>query len=291
MRAPGLLIAVRANGEEFPIEATISHMRVSGERTYMVILRDITDRKRAAEAMILSEKQASVGRLAATIAHEINNPLAAVTNAVFLAKTADNLPALTIEHLEVADSELKRVAQITHQLLGFYRENQSPTVTSVTDVLSSAVGLLENKIKAKRARIEKQWDRDVQITAMASELRQVFCNLLANSLDAIGDQGTIRLRVSEVSPVLYGRRYVRATVADNGTGISADARQRIFQPFFTTKGAVGTGLGLWVSKQIINKHGGTIRVRSKVSGHGRGTVFSVILPIDAATTSRESLLA
>jgi len=234
---------------------------------------DITERKRAEEALLRSEKLASVGRMAASIAHEINNPLDAVMNVLFLAKESKELPESTRHLLETADAELKRVAHITRQSLGFYRESNAPTLTSVTAVLNSAVDLLKSKIKAKHAAIERQWDGEVQITAVASELRQVFSNLVANSLDAIDARGMIKLRVSS------GQRNVRVTIADNGKGIPPTSRQRIFEPFFTTKGTVGTGLGLWVSQQIIEKHGGKIRVRSRCDGLRRGTTFLIVLPV------------
>jgi signal transduction histidine kinase len=138
----------------------------------------------------------------------------------------------------------------------------------------------------KHAVIEKHWDEPVWIMAVGGELRQVFCNLVANSLDAIDNQGTIKLRVSNAQSITNGRRRVRVTVADNGKGITPSALAHIFEPFFTTKGSHGTGLGLWVSKQIIKKHGGSIRVRSSSSGARRGTVFSVVLPVEPSAAAR-----
>jgi signal transduction histidine kinase len=229
---------------------------------------DVTERKRAEEALLRSEKLASVGRMAVAIAHEINNPLEAVTNLLFITKEIEGLPESARHFLETADAELRRIAHMTRQSLGFYRESNAPALTSVNAVLESTVDLLNSKIKAKHAMIEKQWDGDVQVTAVAGELRQVFSNLLVNSLDAIDEKGTIKLRVTA------NHRCVRVTVADNGKGISASVRQHIFEPFFTTKGTVGTGLGLWVSKQIIEKHDGVIQMHSTVH---RGTVFSVVL--------------
>jgi PAS domain S-box-containing protein len=241
---------------------------------------DIIERKRAEQALLRSEKLASVGRMAATIAHEINNPLEAVMSLLFLAKEDKELPESVRQYLVTADAELNRIAHITRQSLGFYRESNAPALMSVNAVLESAVDLLKSRIKAKQAVIEKQWDGDVQVTAVAGELRQVFSNLLANSLDAIDAAGTIKLRVSAGAAFNNGHRCVRVTIADNGKGISAGSQQDIFEPFFTTKGTVGTGLGLWVSKQIIDKHGGTIRMRSSTSEARRGTVFSVVLPAE-----------
>ena len=247
---------------------------------------DVTEHKRAEEALLRSEKLASVGRMAATIAHEINNPLEAVMSLLFLAKDSKELSESTRQYLEIADGELKRIAHITRQSLGFYRESNAPALMSVNALLESAVDLLKSRIKAKQAVIEKQWDGDVQLTAVAGELRQVFSNLLSNSLDAIDEKGMIKLRVSTGAGFTNGDRRVRITVADNGKGIGASARQRIFEPFFTTKGTVGTGLGLWVSKQIVDKHSGTIRVRSSTNEARRGTAFSVVLPVEPAAAAR-----
>ena len=246
---------------------------------------DISNLKRAELALLRSEKLASVGRLAASMAHEINNPLAAVTNVLFLAQTVENLPEAARLYLETADAELRRIAHITQQSLGFYRESNAPASVSVHAVLKSAVDLMKSKIGTKRAVIEMEWDRDPKAVAVAGELRQVFSNLLANSLDAIDESGTIKLRVHAGTNLITGHRSVRVTVADNGKGICEDSRQHLFEPFFTTKGAVGTGLGLWVSKQIVDKHCGSIRLRSRTSGARRGTVFSVELPAEPPATA------
>jgi signal transduction histidine kinase len=247
---------------------------------------DITERKRAEEALLRSEKLNAVGRMAATIAHEINNPLAAVTNSLFLANTVENLPEAACHYLEMADEELKRVAHITRQSLGFYRESSAPAPTSVTAVLDSAVDLLKSKITAKHAIIEKQWDGDVQVTAVGGELRQVFTNLLSNSLDAIEEEGVIKLRVSTGSGFKHGGKCIRVTVADNGQGIHPLALMHIFEPLFTTKQSTGSGLGLWVCKQIIDKHKGSIQVRSGTNRERRGTTFSVLIPVNAEPATK-----
>lgn len=233
---------------------------------------DITERKRAQEALLRGEKLASAGRMAAVIAHELNNPLAAVTNLLFLTKRIQELPESARQYLETAEAELGRMAHITRQSLGFYREAATPALTSVNSILESALDLLKNKVKAKHALIEKQWDGDEQVMAVAGELRQVFANILTNSLDAIADRGKITLRITAT------QNHVRVTVADNGKGISASSRRHIFEPFYTTKGLSGTGLGLWVSREIIQKHGGVIQMRSKVE---HGTVFSVVLRLSS----------
>ena len=248
---------------------------------------DITARKQSEEALLRSEKLASLGRMAATIAHEINNPLESVTNLLFLAENTDNLPGPVHRFLKMADAELQRVAHIARQSLGFYRESNAPALTSVNTLLDSAIELLKGKISEKQADVERDWRTDVHITAVAGELRQVFSNLLANSLDAIDTRGKIRIRVSASHPMFgpgsnAGVQSVRITFLDSGRGIDPSIRGHLFEPFFTTKGAVGTGLGLWVTKQIVDKHGGTIGVRSRNFGVATGTAFSIVLPIDAA---------
>jgi signal transduction histidine kinase len=243
---------------------------------------DISNYKQAEQALLRSEKLASAGRMAASIAHEINNPLAGVTNLLFLIQGMTDLPEDARRYLENADEEMKRIAHITRQSLGFYREGNAPALTSINEVLESAVDLLKSRIRTKQAVIEKQWDEDIKITAVAGELRQVFSNLVANSLDAINNKGTIKMRVSVGTDFKSGSRCVRVTVADNGKGIPPSSQQHLFEPFFTTKGTTGTGLGLWVSKQIIVKHGGTLRVRSTSSGAQTGTAFSIALPLEPA---------
>ena len=289
-RWEGELIHTTQNGRRIAVASRwVVQRDKSGQACgVMEINNDITAHKRAEEALLRSEKLASVGRMAATVAHEISNPLAAVTNLLFLANSVNDLPEAARQYLEMADAELKRIAHITRQTLGFYRESNAPVPTSLNAVLESAIDLQKSRIKTKRAVIEKQWNEDVEVTAVVGELRQVFSNLLANSLDAIDEEGIIKLRVSTGVASKNGDHSVRVTVADNGNGIDKNSRQHIFEPFFTTKGAVGTGLGLWVSKQIIDKHGGTIRMRSSTNGGRRGTVFSIILPVEPAVARSQS---
>lgn len=249
------------------------------------ITQDITDRKRSAELLFRTEKLAVLGRMAETIAHEVNNPLEAAMNLQFLAMGVEGLPESARHLLEMAEIELNRVAHVTRQSLGFYHESTAPTLTSIGVVLDSAIDLQKSKIKAKHANIDKQWSEDVRITAVVGELRQVFSNLISNSLDAIDERGVIKLRVSA-----HNDR-VRITVSDNGKGIPPSTRQHIFEPFYTTKERVGTGLALWVGQQIVEKHRGTIRVRSRSDGARRGTTFSVVLPVSPTSENRESAVA
>jgi signal transduction histidine kinase len=236
--------------------------------------------KKAEEALIGSEKLASAGRMAAVLAHEINNPLAAVMNLLFLAQTTANTPAPVHRYLKMADDELKRIAHITRQTLGFYRESSVPATFLVVTLLNSVIDLLQAKMVSTQVIVEKQCDDLLQITAIFGELRQVISNLMLNSLDALGESGRVTLRASRSRNPLDGSSRIRITIADNGQGISSATLPRIFEPFFTTKGSTGNGLGLWVCKQIIEKHGGSIWVRSR-TGKPHGTTFSIVLPVPA----------
>jgi two-component system, NtrC family, sensor kinase len=180
--------------------------------------------------------------------------------------------------LEIADGELMRITHITRQTLGFYREFSAATSNSASALISSVVNLLQAKIRANGANVEQQCEETLEVMGIAGELRQVLANLLANSLDAIGQHGRIVLRASASTDPNDGTRRVRIDVADCGSGIALATRKNIFDPFFTTKGTVGTGLGLWVCKQLVEKNGGSIRVRSMTEGQRRGTTFSVLLP-------------
>jgi len=240
---------------------------------------DIHDQKQAEASLVKTEKLAAVGRLAASIAHEINNPLDAVMNTVYLAKTDPGISDSAREHLQTADAELRRIAHITRQTLGFYRESSAAATFLVQSLLDSVIYLLEGRVKAKNAKVNLRCDSGSQMHANFGELRQVVSNLVINSLDAVPQGGMIKIRVSHISARTPGNLSVRITVADTGRGISNDILPQIFDPFFTTKGPIATGLGLYVSKQLIEQRGGKIQVRSSVTQERSGTVFSIILPV------------
>ncbi len=244
---------------------------------------ETTERKRAEEALLRSEKLASAARMASSIAHEVNNPLAAVMNTLYLARmNADDTDAVR-RYLDMADGELKRIVHLTRQTLGFYRESSLPIDTSVAITLDGALDLLSAKIKAKEATVIREYRGDPHTMAIPGELLQVFSSLLLNSLEAIGDGGQIRLRLSEITCPPDGRAVLRVSVADTGRGIEAATLPRIFEPLFTTKTDTGSGLGLWVARQIVEKHGGAIRLRTQTAAGRSGTTFSVLLPVQPVT--------
>jgi signal transduction histidine kinase len=181
--------------------------------------------------------------------------------------------SLIQSYANIAQEELNHIAQIVINTLGFHRESGSPTTVNITDLLDSALALYEPQIRRKKIRLEKRYDNDSTVFTQPGELRQVFANLVNNAIDALPEGGCLRIRTkSEGSSV-------RVIVIDNGTGIPRHRRAHLFQPFFTTKGERGTGLGLWVSRSLVEKNGGRVAVRSFVGSNVHGTAFSVVLPL------------
>ncbi|MGE5206597.1 MAG: PAS domain S-box protein [Chlamydiota bacterium] len=274
-------VRVTKSGERIEVSLTISPVKNESGRVVGAakIARDITQRKKTEDALRMSDKLATTGRLAATVAHEINNPLESVVNLVYLAKNQGGLPDNVREYLQAAEEELDRVSQLTRQALGFYREKTAATSVHVAPIISQLRTVFSPRITNKRIDLRMEVEGDPEIVAVPGELRQLFANLLSNSIDAVPTEGTIRVRVSQQREYnSSGAQGVRVTIADSGSGIEPVHRPRIFEPFFTTKKEVGTGLGLWVSKGIVERHGGKIRLRSRVSPGRSGTVFSVFLP-------------
>jgi PAS domain S-box-containing protein len=277
MRSPATLSAVRSNGEQFPIEATISQVGDGDQKRYTVILRDITYRMRTERALIHSEKLASLGRLSSAVAHEVNNPLEGLKNLLYVITSNPSDTEKVRKYAEMADTEVHRIADITRQVLGLSRGGDMHGPFRPTEVLDSVLVLVQRKFGEKDAVLKKEYRHDAEVWGMAAEIRQVFWNLLVNGLDAIHNGGLIRVRVSRWHHPRDERKGVRVTFADDGTGISRPHLPRLFEPFFTSK-SNGNGLGLWVAKQIVDNHSGSIRVRSRAGGSRTGTVFSVFLP-------------
>jgi signal transduction histidine kinase len=242
-------------------------------------LRDITLRKRTEAALIKSEKLAALGRLASMIAHEINSPLQAISDLLYLVQ-GSAMDDTATQYLQLASAELKRAAQIADATLGFSRASGKVTKFRPTEALESILTLLDRKLQAKNVVCERDYLTNAEIWGVESEIRQVLWNLLNNSLDAVPPGGRIRFRISS-SLSAVNAPGVRIIAADNGHGISPATLPSLFEPFFTTK-EHGNGLGLWVVSEIVKKHQGSIHVRSRTAPKDpTGTAFYVFLPADA----------
>jgi PAS domain S-box-containing protein len=241
------------------------------------ILRDVTDRKRSDALLQNAEKLAVAARLAAGVAHEINNPLAALTNLHFLMKS-ECLPERARQYLELADHELTRISHITTQALGFYQEYTDPVETNLPEVVESAVAIHRQRLETNGVKVERRYAGGSAAVCHAGELRQVFVNLIGNAVDAMSAGGILWLRIRPASHPGTAQRGVRVSVADTGGGMAKETIRRIFEPFYTTRESTKTGLGLWMCDQIVSRHKGTIRVRSSQSRQTHGSIVSVFLP-------------
>jgi PAS domain S-box-containing protein len=273
-------VLVSKDGREFQIDDSAAPILNKDARMIGIVLvfRDISERYASERALIRAEKLASAGRLAAAIAHEVNNPLEGLVNLIYLARSEEDIGSIR-RHLLEADRELQRIAHITRQSLGFYRENSAASFFRADVVVREVFDFYSFRAAQAQVGLHVNVKTEQKAWGNSGEFRQVISNLLANSLDACrsGDAicVTVRAARSPRDPALKGTRVV---VADTGCGIDPENLHRIFEPFFTTKKDTGTGLGLWVSRELIEKHGGHLSVRSSAAGHRTGTVFSLFLP-------------
>jgi signal transduction histidine kinase len=253
-----------------------------------VIVSEITDRLAAEETLRKTEKLAAAGRLAASVAHEINNPLEAVTNLLYILHHHEPMDEQALGYIETAQAELARVAEITQQTLRFYRQSVSRSNTDLAEVMSSIVTLYQPRITAARIAVVKDFRGGTELFCFGGEIRQLLANLIVNAVDAMQAGGTLSLRARRGHGRLQDGTWsegVHVSVADTGIGMSAQTMAKIFEAFFTTKQATGTGLGLWVSEEIIRKHGGNIRVRSR-QGERSGTCFWMFFPLAGGACAR-----
>ncbi|WP_169315290.1 ATP-binding protein [Terriglobus roseus] len=255
-------------------------MQANVVRWVGVIVSEITDRLAAEETLRKTEKLAAAGRLAASVSHEINNPLEAVTNLLYILRHHEPMDEQALLFIETAQGELARVAEITQQTLRFYRQSASRSRTDLAEVMSSIVKLYQPRLTAARIKVVKEFRGGTELFCFGGEMRQVLANLIVNAADAMQGGGTLSLRARRGSGRLQNGTWgqgIRVAVSDTGTGMSPQTKAKIFEAFFTTKQATGTGLGLWVSEEIIRKHGGSVRVRSR-QGEGSGTCFWMFFP-------------
>jgi PAS domain S-box-containing protein len=273
----------------YPVRTTPQQVRWVG-----VIVLDTTDRKRSEEALRKTEKLAATGRLAASIAHEINNPLEAITNLLFLLRNFCQLEDPALNYVVMAEHEARRIAEITQQTLRFYRQSTLPTRANMGDLLDSVLSLYQGRLNTLNIKVERDYDAAMDLFCFSGEVRQVFANLVGNAIDATMAGGRLLVRARRSrnwkDPEQPG---VRFAVADTGAGMEPQVRERVFEAFFTTKEVTGTGLGLWVSHEIILKHRGLVHLRSRTAQDGRtsGTVFEIFIPDDPGLAAQEKRVA
>jgi PAS domain S-box-containing protein len=244
---------------------------------------EITQHKKAEQALMQSEKLAVVGRLAASIAHEINNPLESVTNLLYLAERSTE-PTEIKEYVRLAERELRRVSAITNQTLRFHKQSSSPQEITVDELIDSVVSVFQSRIMNAGIRVEDRKRALQPVRCFEGEIRQVLSNLVSNAIDAIHSQGgRLLLRSREGTDWSTGRRGIIIAVADTGKGMPESVQSRMFEPFYTTKGIGGTGLGLWISAEIMARHRGILRFRSRQKEGSSGTVVTMFLPFDAVS--------
>jgi len=276
-------IRMSKSGERIEVSLSISPIR--DEHGNIVgaakIARDIRESKKIERTLRTTEKSAAAGRLAAAMAHEIRNPIAAVTNLVYLARSTNDSAQID-SLLAQMDEELSRIAVLSKQTLGFYRDKGGTKPLKIRNVVESLIAAFASKSRKKSIDLKLEIRQEPEISAIEGEIRQVVANLLSNSIDATSAGGTIRVRISA------GRawdetlvRGVRLTIADSGRGIAPEDRPKVFEPFFTTNKDLGNGLGLWIAKEIIERHGGTLRFKSQARPGKSGTAFTVFLPSDS----------
>jgi signal transduction histidine kinase len=240
--------------------------------------RDVTERRRRDAALQRTEKLAAVGRMASSISHEINNPLESVTNLLYLIQHGESTHDEMRTYAQLASSELARVSHIVTQTLKFHRQSTHAAQSRGSEILESVVSLYQSRVVTLRTKIDRKYVAQDNMLCFAGDMRQVFANLIGNALDATGEGGRIWLRTRRAHSPRTGAPGVRVTVADNGCGMSAATQRAVFEAFFTTKGMTGSGLGLWVSEEIVRTHRGTIRLRSCDTPGRSGTVFAIFFP-------------
>jgi len=274
----------------------------AGGNAVLEINRDITAQLKAEDALRKTERLAAMGRVAGIIAHEINNPLEAITNTFYLLRDHPSLDEEARYYAKLGEEELIRVAHITRQTLGFYRESRHPVPVSIPGLLDEILELQTRRMEFSNITLQKHYRSRGTIQGFPVELKQVFLNLIGNAAQAMPAGGTLRLHVFESSARHSRRPAVCISICDTGIGISPENAKRLFEPFFTTKSTKGTGLGLWISKGIIQKYGGAIRFRTLSLGGHNATCFRVFLPdaefqkidepsgVDLATSSAEEIV-
>jgi PAS domain S-box-containing protein len=280
-------VRLTKGGERLDVSLSISPIR-DGSGTIVgasKILRDISAKKRAEASLLQAEKIAAAGRMAATIAHEVNNPLEAVMNLIYLAKSNAEDADEVRTFLSAAEGEVARVSHIAKQTLGFYRENDGPIETLLSELATQAIRVYGSKCKESGIALEEDLNSTRRVVLRKGEIMQVISNLVANAIYAMPRGGTLSISVEDTdSPNGSG---VLVTVKDTGVGIPAEQLPRIFEAFFTTRSAIGTGIGLFVAKQFVESHHGKISVETSTDPASHGTKMSIFLPVENPYSERQ----
>lgn len=268
----------RKDGSRIDVSVTISPIRDGAGRVVGAskIARDISDRKRIERLLIQSEKLAATGRMAATIAHEINNPLESIINLIFLARHHSPADGNVSEYLRTAEEELERVSHIARQALGYYRDTTSPTPVHLHDLVENVLSVYKSKLIASGIEVDKQFNDLQKIIVSKGEILQVFTNVIANAIEATPAGGSLKISIRKIGSAATDG--IQTVIRDDGIGIPQENLERVFEPFYTTKGNLGTGIGLWVAKQLVERRGGQISIISNTERGKSGTTVSVFLP-------------
>lgn len=253
------------------------------------IARDISNQKKVERMAMQAEKIAATGRMAAAVAHEINNPLSSVLNLIYLARQPESSKQEVAEYLKTAEAELERVSHIARQTLGYYRDTRRPSEVYLHDLMETVLTVYKGKLFSLRTEVDVQFNDTRKVRVRSGEIVQVFSNVVSNALDAMRESG--RLSISMSPATMLGKDGIQTAVSDTGSGISRDHLARLFEPFFTTKGDLGNGIGLWIARQLVSRHGGQISISSTTGSADSGTVVTIFLPFegpqDAASQSEE----
>ncbi len=284
-------IRKKKDGGNLEVSVTISPIRDGTGQVIAAskIARDISDRKRVEHLLVQSEKLAATGRMAATVAHEINNPLESLVNLIFLARQNIAAEDKAQRYLLIAEEELERVSHIARQTLGFYRDTSSAAEVYLQELIDNVLAVYRSKLLTTGISVATEFDNLEKIIVSKGEMLQVFSNIIANAMDALPQGGS--LRISTRKTIGSTEEGLQTVIRDEGVGIRQEHLERIFEPFFTTKGELGTGIGLWVAKQLIEKRGGHISVDSSTEPGSSGTSITIFIPFSdpALRSSSEQL--
>jgi PAS domain S-box-containing protein len=273
-------VRVTKDGKQLNVSLTISPLKDASGKIVGAskILRDIGERKQMENSLLLAEKIAAVGRMAAAVAHEINNPLESVLNLIYLARTNASDADQVVDYLNLAEKELLRVSHIARQTLGYYREHSAAIPVTLSDLILDTLKVYESRLTAAGIEVRTEFSSNSHIVVRKGEMIQVISNFITNAIYAMPSGGTLTASVQDA--VDSGREGLLLTVADTGEGIPPENLKKIFEPFFSTRSSIGTGIGLWVATEFIKGHKGTIEVQSNVDAASHGTRMVVFLPFD-----------